>query len=151
MNWQEISATSHYQTAVVIQQELQKGNIEEANNGIMELIEALSRSEKRALKSQLTRLMMHIIKWKSQPEKRSRSWIATIYNARREIRDIQKETPSLTDNIILEMWEDCFDAAFLEAEGEMNKESEISKLSWKEVFEEEYRIEEDNCATTNDA
>ncbi|MBM3237141.1 DUF29 domain-containing protein [Candidatus Poribacteria bacterium] len=54
MNWQEISATSHYRTAVIIQQELQKGNIEEANNGIMELIEALSRSEKRALKSQLT-------------------------------------------------------------------------------------------------
>jgi len=92
-----------------------------------------------------TRLMAHIIKWKSQPEKRSRSWIATIYNARREIRDIQQETPSLTDNIILEMWEDCFEVATLDAEGEMNKEAEISTLSWKAVFEEEYRIK-DNCS-----
>lgn len=142
MNWQELSTTSHYQTAVAIQQELEKGNIEEVNNGIMELIEALSRSEKRALKSQLTRLMTHVIKWKSQPKKHSRSWVATIYNARREIRDIQEETPSLTDNIILEMWEDCFEAATLDAEGEMNKEAEVSKLSWEEVFEEEYRIED---------
>lgn len=141
MNWQELSATSHYQTAVAIQQELQKGHVQEATNGIMELIEALSRSEKRALKSQLIRLMTHIIKWKSQPERRSRSWVATIYNARREIKDIQEETPSLTNGVILEMWKECFQAATLEAEGEMNRDSEISELSWEEVFEKEYLIE----------
>lgn len=141
MNWQELSATSHCQTALAVQQELQKGNIQEATHGLMELIEALSRSEKRALKSQLIRLMTHLIKWKSQPKRRSRSWVATIYNARREIKDIQKETPSLTTHVILEMWEECFRAATLDAEGEMNKESKISELSWKEVFEAEYRIE----------
>ncbi|NJL58560.1 MAG: DUF29 domain-containing protein, partial [Desulfobacteraceae bacterium] len=59
---------------------------------------------------------------------------------RREIRDIQKETPSLNRNVISEMWDDCLSAAILDAEGEMNKASEISELSWKEVFEEEYRI-----------
>ncbi len=69
MNWQELSAHSHYQTALAIQTELRKGNISEANNGIMELITALSRSEKRALKSQVIRLMKHIIKWESQPQK----------------------------------------------------------------------------------
>ncbi len=140
MNWQELSVNSHYQTAVAVQHALQCGNIQEAGYGIAELIEALSRSEKRALKNQLIRLMMHIIKWKSQPERRSRSWLASIYNARREIRDIQKETPSLNRNVISEMWDDCLSAAILDAEGEMNKASEISELSWKEVFEEEYRI-----------
>ncbi|MCP4371207.1 MAG: DUF29 domain-containing protein, partial [Deltaproteobacteria bacterium] len=48
--------------------ELQNGNIHEATAGIQELIDALSRSEKRALKSHLIRLMMHIITWKSQME-----------------------------------------------------------------------------------
>jgi hypothetical protein len=139
MDWQELSSTSHYQTALEIEDELEKGNIQEASAGLKELIEALGRSEKRALKSHLTRLMGHIIKWKTQPEKRSRSWVATIYNAREEIRDIQEETPSLTDNLIEEIWGKCFQAAKREAEADMNQDSLISELSWEDVFKEEYR------------
>jgi hypothetical protein len=140
MNWQELSVNSHYQTAVAVQEALQSGNFQEADYGIRELIEALSRSERRALRNQLIRLMMHIIKWKSQSERRSRSWVASIYNARREIRDIQKETPSLNKRVISDMWDDCLNAAILDAEGEMNKLSEVSALSWQDVFEEEYKI-----------
>jgi hypothetical protein len=54
MNWKELAIESHYQTAVTIKQELVKGDVEEAKIGIEELIEALGRSEKRALRSQLT-------------------------------------------------------------------------------------------------
>ena len=139
MDWQELSATSHYQTALEIEQELEKGNVEEASAGLKELIESLGRSEKRALKSHLTRLMAHIIKWKTQPEKQSRSWVATIYNAREEIRDIQEETPSLTDDVIEEIWEKCLQAAKREAEADMNQDASVSKLSWEEVFEEVYK------------
>ncbi|MFQ5633570.1 MAG: DUF29 domain-containing protein, partial [bacterium] len=114
------------------------GNFEEAKNGIEELIEALSRSEKRALKSQLVRLMVHVLKWKTQPEKRSRSWIATIYGAREEIADIQEETPSLTNAVIEGLWDKCFRVAKREAEAEMNQKSALSELSWQEVFEESY-------------
>lgn len=141
MNWQELSATSHYQTATEIKDKLQEGNVQEAVIGIEELIEALARSEKRALKNQLIRLMMHIIKWKSQPERQTRSWVATIQNAREEILDIQEEIPSLTDGVILEMWEKCFRAAKREAEGEMNRKSQVSELSWEEVFENQYGLE----------
>jgi hypothetical protein len=139
MDWQELSATSHYQTALEIEDELEKGNIQEAAVGLKELIEALGRSEKRALKSHLTRLMAHIIKWKTQPEKQSRSWVATIYNAREEIKDIQEETPSITDELIEEIWGKCFQAAKREAEADMNRDSSVSDLSWEEVFEEEYK------------
>ena len=138
MGWQELSANSHYQTAVAIEQELQKGNIPEATAGIKELIEALGRSEKRALKSHLVRLMAHIIKWKTQPERCSYSWAATIYSAREEIRDIQSETPSLTDAIIREMWDRCFPTAKREAEGDMNQAATVTALSWHEVFEEPF-------------
>jgi len=140
MNWQELAGNSHYETAIAVHQALESGNFQEADYGIRELIEALSRSERRALRSQLIRLMMHIIKWKSQSERRSRSWVASIYNARREIRDIQKETPSLNKQVISEMWDDCLNAAILDAEGEMNKLSEVSVLSWQDVFEAEYKI-----------
>jgi hypothetical protein len=140
MDWQELSTTSHYQTAVAIEEELQKGNVNEAATGLKELIEALGRSEKRALRSHLIRLMAHVIKWKTQPEKRSHSWIATIYNAREEITDIQSETPSLKDSVIKEMWDKCFLAAQREAEGDMNRRSPISQLSWKEIFDDQYEL-----------
>lgn len=67
MNWQELSATSHYKTALAIAHELAVGQTSEADKGIKALINALSRSEKRALKSQLIRLMKHILKWKNHP------------------------------------------------------------------------------------
>lgn len=141
MNWQELSATSHYKTALTIHDELQSGNYLEADKGIKELINALSRSEKRALKSQLIRLMKHIIKWKTQPTYRSRSWIATICNARVEIKDIQEETPSLNNNIIKDMWDDCLSLAIVEAEDEMRKNVIVSELSWQEVFEHKYLLD----------
>lgn len=64
-------------------------------HGLEELIEALARSERRALRSHLIRLMQHIVKWRVQPERRLWSWVATIRNARRDMIDIQRETPSL--------------------------------------------------------
>jgi hypothetical protein len=140
MKWQELAATSHYQTAVAVEDAMERGEIDDARIGIQELIDALSRSERRALRSQLIRLMKHIIKWKTQPARRSLSWRATIRGARREIADIQEETPSLNRNVVKEMWDDCFESALDEAEGEMNQKPSITKLTWAQVFEHEYDL-----------
>lgn len=140
MDWQELSAESHYQTAVQIERALLDGNYREAEAGIKELIEALGRSEKRALKSQLVRLMTHVIKWQIYPDRRSYGWVASIYGAREEIADIQGETPSLTNDAVRDMWEKCLRLAIREAEGEMNQKSPVSSLSWDDVFEEEYEL-----------
>ena len=75
----QLAHTTKRQLAV--RDELLEGDIEEAIEGIEELIEALSRSNRRELNSQLVRLMMHIVKWKSLPAKRSRSWLASISNS----------------------------------------------------------------------
>ncbi len=141
MNWQELSSTSHYKTAVAIKDEIQTGNTAEAMIGIEELIDALSRSEKRALKSQLVRLMLHIIKWQTQPEKCTSGWIASIQDAREEIADIQEETPSLNDAVIRTLWDKCFIIARRDAEAEMNRKTQLQSLSWKEVFDDEYELE----------
>ena len=139
-DWQQLSAESHYQTAVQIEQALLDGNYDDAEAGIKELIEALGRSEKRALKSQLVQLMAHIINWQTQPDRRSYGWVASIYNAREEVTDIQAETPSLTNDVVREMWEKCLRAAIREAEGEMGQKSAVSSVSWNDVFEEEYEL-----------
>jgi predicted nucleic acid-binding Zn ribbon protein len=140
MNWQELSSTSHYKTAVAVKTAMVAGDLPAATLGIEELIQALSRSEKRALKSQLVRLMLHIIKWHSQPEKRSLSWIARIKDAREEILDIQEETPSLNKSVIKELWDKAFIMAKRDAQAEMGKTTDITHLSWQAVFEDDYDV-----------
>ena len=140
MKWQELAANSHYQTAVAVEEALDRGDIADAKLGIEELIDALSRSERRALRSQLIRLMKHIIKWKTQPERRSLSWRATIRSARRESADIQEETPSLNRTVIKAMWDKCFEAALDEAEHEMDQKPSIARLTWAQVFDHEYDV-----------
>jgi len=144
MKWQELSATSHYQTAVAVDEALERGDVADAKLGIQELIDALARAEKRALRSQLIRLMMHIIKWKAQSERRSYSWRGSIYNARHEIAEIQEETPSLNRAVIKEMWDRCFKQARRDAEAEMDRKATIEKLTWAQVFEHDYDLNGEN-------
>ncbi|MFN4261753.1 MAG: DUF29 domain-containing protein [Gemmataceae bacterium] len=139
-NWSQLAATSHYQTAVAVDQALRRGALADAQEGIQELIDALARSERRALRSQLIRLMAYIIKWRSQPDQRSRGWRATIRNARAEIADIQEDTPSLNRAVIESLWDKCFPLAKEQAEGEMNQTSSVTKLTWEDVFDAEYEV-----------
>lgn len=98
----------------------------------------MSSSERQALKSQLTRLMMLIIKWKTQPNKSSRSWLVSILDARDAIEESQEEMPSLNREFIESLWDQSFIKAKRKAEAEMNCKSSVSSLTWQEVFEDEY-------------
>jgi Tfp pilus assembly pilus retraction ATPase PilT len=140
MNWTELAMTSHYQTAVAIKNEIKQGHIQNSTTGIEELIDALSRSDKRALRSQLTRLMMHIIKWQIQPERRSRSWLATIENARIEIEEILEEEPHLKPQLP-QLWDKCQNAANRLAKQETGIKHSSIKLTKEEVFKTEYSLD----------
>ena len=140
MDWQELAATSHYRTAVAVADAIEQGQISEAKIGIEELIEALTRSDKRALKSHLIRLMVHVIKWHTQPEKRSVSWRATIQSARDEIRDIQEDTPSLNRAAIERIWDRCVEAALRDSEAEMHQEPALTTITWAQAFEDPYEL-----------
>jgi isochorismate hydrolase len=137
-DWQELVFSSHYLTAAAIRSELQDGNVEAAMLGTTELMDAMSKIDRRAVKSHLAVLMMHIIKWKTQPHKRSNSWSQAIDNARDEIRDIQEDTPSITDTVIREARDSAFKRALRNAEREMGEQSHSASLTWQEVFDDEY-------------
>lgn len=62
---------------------------------IAEEIESLGRRDRRELRSRLTVLVMHLLKWSKQPLLRSRSWSATITEQRRQIEQILGDSPSL--------------------------------------------------------
>lgn len=83
---------------------------------IAEEIEDVGKSEQRELASRMAVLLAHIIKWKFQPAKRSKSWELTIKNQRIAIAKRIKRTPSLqpmlTDTEWIEdMWGDALDMA----------------------------------------
>jgi hypothetical protein len=143
-DWDWLAVCSHYQTAVTVQTLLKEGKSMEATEGLESLIEAMGRTEKRAVKSQLIRLMLHVIKWKCQPQKRSSSWAINIRSARREIAESQEEIPSLNRNFIESIWEKSFENAVKDAEDEMGKKCRLSSLSWSEVFEDEYILLDDD-------
>jgi len=62
---------------------------------IAEEIESMGRTEKRELVSRLTVLLMHLLKWRFQPEKRSASWEATVQVQRNRLADHLDDNPSL--------------------------------------------------------
>ncbi len=68
---------------------------------LAEELEDMGHSAKKALRSQLVRLMAHLLKWSVQKDLRERNpsaanrWLASIRNARAEIRDDLAESPSL--------------------------------------------------------
>jgi hypothetical protein len=142
VDWQELVTTSHYQTAVAIRDALQEGNVDDAAIGLEELIDALSRSDARALRSHLVRLMQHVIKWRLQPQYRSQSWVATIAIQRQEIADLRIENPRFTDAYIRErLWDRCVQLALKEAERDMNQVIPAPPvLNWEDVFETDYEL-----------
>ncbi|UUO17643.1 DUF29 domain-containing protein [Dolichospermum heterosporum] len=89
--YDELVFQSPYLAVVKAKQLLEEGKIKEVDHILESLAESMGRSEKRAVISQLTRLILHIIKWKCQPEKRSASWVISIRSARGEITASQEE------------------------------------------------------------
>ena len=62
---------------------------------VAEEIEDMGKSEKRELLSRLSVLVLHLLKWKFQREKRSSSWKATILTQRTELGRLLEDSPSL--------------------------------------------------------
>jgi predicted nucleic acid-binding Zn-ribbon protein len=62
---------------------------------LIEEIESLGRQERQELRNRLGVLLGHLLKWRYQPEARSKSWAATIREQRERIQEHLTETPSL--------------------------------------------------------
>jgi hypothetical protein len=62
---------------------------------LIDEVEDLGKSERRAIASQLTRLLLHLLKWQYQPQRRSDSWLDSITDARTQIDLAIQDSPSL--------------------------------------------------------
>jgi hypothetical protein len=62
---------------------------------LAEEIESMGRRDRRELKSRLTVILLHLLKWQAQPDQRGTNWRKTLRTQRREIRDLLQQSPSL--------------------------------------------------------
>jgi hypothetical protein len=64
-------------------------------DNLVDELESMSRRDKREILSRLKIVLMHLLKWKYQPQKRSGSWESSIRTNRDEIAQILIDSPSL--------------------------------------------------------
>jgi predicted DNA-binding ribbon-helix-helix protein len=64
-------------------------------DNLWEEIDDMGKSQKQRITSNLRILLMHLLKWEFQPEKRTNSWKYTIIEHRRRILEQLEDSPSL--------------------------------------------------------
>ncbi|MFB2919880.1 DUF29 domain-containing protein [Aerosakkonema funiforme] len=90
---------------------LKEGKFAEIDlENLLEELESMGRSDKNALKSNLRVLLMHLLKYKYQPEKRTNSWLYIIREHRIRLGDTFKTSPSL-----YQFFEDIFNESYQDA------------------------------------
>jgi hypothetical protein len=95
---------------------------------LAEEIESLGRSQRREVSSRLRVLLMHMLKWQCQPERRSDGWSATMREQRREIEGVLEDSPSLRPAI-----PDIMPAAFRRALHDAAAETKLPASAFPET------------------
>lgn len=91
---------------------------------LIEEVETMGRSEKRALESRLSVLLLHLLKWHYQPPKRGNSWKYTIIEQRLKFQRVLKQNPGLKSEINT-ILTDAYEYALLKATHETGLRADI--------------------------
>jgi len=98
---------------------LKAGRFEELDvENLVAEIRDLSKRERDRLLGSLRLIVQHLLQWDYQPDKRSRSWMATIQRERLNIQDYLQDSPSLKRYLIDEFLFKVYKTARLDAIGE---------------------------------
>jgi hypothetical protein len=110
---------------------------------LAEEIESLGREQFNKLESALRVLLLHMLKWDHQSERRGRSWWATIGEQRLRIEDLLADNPGLRPRI-----EEAIMRAYRRARLRAVKETDIEErqfpescpYSWDDIVSREFPI-----------
>jgi len=108
---------------------------------VAEEIEDMGKSEKRAMESRLEVLLMHLLKWQIQQDRRSKSWQRTIKDQRRRLGKLLQENPSLK-SVLAESIADVYPSAVIAAANETGLDEEhfpeTSPYTDKQIFDPDF-------------
>ena len=102
---------------------------------LIEEVETMGRSEKRALESRLTVLLVHLLKWKYQPNRRGKSWTLTIIGQRIKLLRVIKDNPGLKPQLP-ELINDAYSLARVNAAKETKLDIELFDSACPWTFEQ---------------
>ena len=111
---------------------------------LFEEVESMGKHEQRELTSRLEILLMHLLKWKYQPNYANKnSWKYTIKEQRKKLNAHLRENPSLKNpNTFNERFLDAYDTAILKAVEETGLDEnifpKICPFSIDQVFNSEF-------------
>ena len=105
---------------------------------LLEEVEGLGKQQRGELRSHLIVLLVHLLKWRAQPERRGRSWELTIREQRKEAERVLRQNPSLRPELETILAE-AYETAILRAERETRLAAsafpEAIPFGWREVLE----------------
>ncbi|MGK7930375.1 MAG: DUF29 domain-containing protein [Microcystaceae cyanobacterium] len=108
---------------------------------LMEELESMGRSEKHALESNLRVLLLHLLKYKYQPSKRSKSWLSSIIEHRIRIRKALRASPSFKRYVpttFAETYQDSRKLASAETGLTIETFPELCPFTLEETLQEEF-------------
>jgi len=107
-------------------QHLRAGSLDQIDREhLLEELEAMSRSERRQLRNRLLVLVMHLLKRRYQPQRRSRSWSVTVITQRVDIGLLLRDSPSLRPTLA-----DTLTAVYPQARREAAQETGLPLTSF---------------------
>ena len=112
---------------------------------LIEEIESLGKQQRQELRNRLGVLLGHLLKWRYQPEGRSKSWRATIREQRREIQRHLKENPSLKPHLAeaIEIgYEGGLDLLDRETSVDLKQVPQACPFSQVEIFDEPIELKD---------
>jgi hypothetical protein len=115
--WKDPYGWAIFQAALI-----RAGRLDEIDlENVAEEIESVGRSEFRSLKSNLAQVLLHMLKWDYQPERRSRSWVISINKHRRAYQSDLDDNPSLKPRR-----PEALREAYKDARGDASDETHLS-------------------------
>jgi hypothetical protein len=96
VRWTEQQAAALRRAGSLLPAEARSSNVLLDWKNLAEEIESLGKSDRRELRSQITRILRHLLKFETSPATEPRAgWRATIREARAEISGVLDDSPSL--------------------------------------------------------
>lgn len=146
---QDLYENDLYQWALTNARLLRSGQFKKIDiQHIADELEDMGKRERKELKSQLNRLILHLLKWQFQPEKRTtqsgtenRSWRDSIINSRKEIEDILDDSPSLRQNIpdlMEKLYPECVKSAIQETKLRPEVFPKTVPFTQEQIFSESF-------------
>ncbi|WP_309606897.1 DUF29 domain-containing protein [Phenylobacterium sp.] len=112
---------------------------------LLEEVEGMGKQARSELRSQIVILLQHLLNWRFQPERRSRSWMFTILEQRGEAQRVVDESPSLKP-LVEQIFTDAYPTARLRAARETRRLPKSfpaeSPFTWDEAMNEPVDLED---------